>query len=694
MKNLLKNILVPIKDIQETRGILIPIGMEYLQMVVTGPPGAGKSYYINQIGGWPNEGYIDLTQKNWWKNQTLIYRPREVHLGMPFKGFNEALTVFDKEWVEAEPSPLLEPARIKIPGRGTSFLQKNWINRYVFEFLLPPPEKIFNRRLQRQDQGYFPVDVGLTLEMVERQVQAYQEIALYLHRAGLNISIRDSLSGPPYYIAEKGAVSVPRWSIPTKPPRPSLNSVKGWKQVLGLNRSTWFNITAEPKALVEVSRVAHDGKTFEMLIGDQRFYFAPEIPLGVKWASLRKHWRISAPYVCDSSEPLGFVRIQDGETVIMGRANKIFRHILQFDSSIADRHVGITNQRGDLTFTPLAHEQPVQLVRSDDMDYRERVKLERENAFYSIRQIFGGQIKQKSATEALQLLHNTIDCMTRDPAREVARSGQGGGIIRLDNDTIPVIVGDLHGQVDNLLKILSENCMLRHLDRKAVTMVLLGDALHSEIAGEMEKMDSSILMIDLICALKLRFPENFHYIAGNHDSFSETISKNGISQGLLLKEELLDRRGSDYVNAMETFFSSLPYIVHAENFFACHAAPPISTVTYNDLVNITQHPSLIREITRNRLQRPNYPGGYNKKDIARFRKTLGCAKKTPFIVGHTPIDPFGSAWKNVDGIKNHHIIYSALQDGPAVLQYIRGRFIPLHYPAEPLTKLINDLKPL
>ncbi len=691
MANMLKKILVPIKDVQNIRGVLLPIGLEYLQLVVTGPPGAGKSYYINQIGGWPNEGYIDLTRKGWWKNQSLIYRPREVHLGMSFKGYDEALTVFDKEWVEAPTVPLLDPSRIRIPPPVTSFFHTNWRNRYIFEFLLPTPEVIFERRQKRQNEGYFPVDAGMTLDTVRHQVQAYEEVALYLHRAGMNIFVRRSIDGPPLYISENGVASVPQWSISTRPQRPNLKNVEGWMQLLGFRRSNWFTITQEPRALSTVSRVAHDGKTFEMLIGEQRFYFLPEIPLGVKRRAVRKSWRLSAPHACDGSKPAGFVRIQDGETVIIGRSNTIYDHILQFDTAVSQRHVAITNQRGDLTFTPLDHERSVQLVRSDDLDYRGRVKIERQNAFHALRHLYGGRIQQKNQKEALQLLRDAVNCMCHSPFREQARSGTGGGIIRLEKKTIPVIVGDLHGQVDNLLKILSENCLLHHLENKDVTMVLLGDALHSEIAGEMEDMAGSILMLDLLCTLKLKFPESFHYICGNHDSFSEDISKNGISQGIMLKKELYELRGREYVQEVERFFSTLPYIVSSDLFFACHAAPPRSRVRYEDLVNISENASLIREVTCNRLQRPNYLGGYSKKDITRFRKVLGLAKGTPFIVGHTPMDPFGSVWKNVGGIKNHHIIYSAHQSGPTILQYIRGRFIPLSYPAEPLTRLINDL---
>ena len=66
-------------------------------------------------------------------------------------------------------------------------------------------------------------------------------------------------------------------------------------------------------------------------------------------------------------------------------------------------------------------------------------------------------------------------------------------------------------------------------------------------------------------------------------------------------------------------------------------------------------------------------------------------KKTVLIVGHTPLDPFGSVWKNVGTIKNHHIIYSAHTEGPSLFIELDNNLIPVSFPAEPLTKLINKL---
>lgn len=692
MEDLLKKILVPIKNTQNIRGIAMPIGLEYLQLIVTGPPGAGKSYYINQIRGWPNEGYIDLTRRGWWRDQTLIYRPREVHLGMPFVGHKEALTVFDKEWLATSPPLALDLARIRIPPNGERFFQTNWRDKYIFEFLLPEPDLIYERRLARQDQGYFPVDHALTREMVELQVLAYQEIALYMHRAGMNIYLRKGLEGRPMRIAEKGVAAVPRWAISSKPPRPSLKTLAGWKQLLGMGQSNWFTITNDVQKISGINRIAHDGRTFEMLLGDQRLCFHPEIPLGVKRNSIKKNWIVNTPQACSTISPAGFVRIKVGETVIFGKSNKEFDDILHFSDKVAKRHVTVTNIRGDLTITPLDEIVGVKLVRFDDLDYRERLASNRYKSFLYLRQLFGGPIQLLEKTTALERIRKVNQLLAQEPLRPLTGSGTPGGIIALEQRAVPVIVGDLHAEVDNLLKILSENCLLGCLRSKSATLVLLGDAVHSENLDEMEEMDSSILMMDLIFALKLHFPANFFYIRGNHDSFSSDISKNGISQGVLMRERLLKLRGPEYVTEMERFYRQLAYIVTSPYFYATHAGPPRSDVTYEDLLHIADNDDLAREITRTRLQRANYPGGYNKSDIKRFRKTLGIEKKIPFVVGHTPLDPFGSVWKNVGAIKNHHIIFSAHQQGPAIFQQIKNELIPLSYPAEPLTQLINNLK--
>jgi hypothetical protein len=140
---------------------------------------------------------------------------------------------------------------------------------------------------------------------------------------------------------------------------------------------------------------------------------------------------------------------------------------------------------------------------------------------------------------------------------------------------------------------------------------------------------------------------------------------------------------------MEQFYDSLAYVIKSDSFAACHAGPPRKKVTRNKLINLHSHPKIRKDLVSSRLKRPNYLAGYSKSDVKKFRKGLGLAKRTPCIVGHTPIDPSGSVWLNVADIKGHHIIYSGKQTGPSVFIQINKKMIPLSYPAEPLTKIIG-----
>lgn len=692
MADPLKKILEPIKELQNIRGIDLPIGLEFLQLVVTGPPGAGKSHYIEQIRGWPNEGYLDLTQKSWWKNQSLIFRPREVHLGLPFRGIKEAVTVFDKEWLDSPVPPELDLPRIRIPPAKKYFFQSDWRERYIFEFLIPSPTTIYEQRLARQSHGYFPVDENLSLEMVRQQVAVYREVALYLHRAGLNVYIRKSLDKPPMVIVEKGVATVPSWTLDRKPRRPSLKTAAGWKWLFRRHYPIqWITLSDQPQTLDRAGRIAHDGRSFDLLLADTRLRFQPEIPLGVKKKATPKNWIVNTEQGCSTKNMHGFIRIRVGETIIIGQAHKEFSQLFQFSEQVAKRHVSVTNRRGDLIINPLVSDRPTQVIRHDDLDYREQLEQGRYKTLLAIRKIYGQAIAPLSGELALQTITDINRLLMAEPFRPLDKTGKPGGLVEIPAGITPVIVGDLHAQVNNLLKILSENCLLDCLRMKTAALIILGDAVHSEMANEMAKFESSMLIMDLIFRLKLTFPDNVFYLRGNHDSFSPEVNKNGILQGEMFKEILLKVRGREYVREMQDFYDRLPYVILSDSFIACHAGPPRAATSRDDLVNIGENVNLATELTNTRLHRPHYLTGYTKGDVKKLRKSLNLSPKTRFIVGHTPLDPFGSFWLHAANIKNHHIIYSAHSEGPSLIIRTGESFNPITFPSEPLIEIINDL---
>lgn len=182
----------------EIRGIEYPRGERFRRILVTGPPGSGKSTLIMKLRGWPEEGYLDLAEDSWWRNRVLAYRPRELHLGLPFIGHERSHAVFDKEWLE-EPGAL-DLKRIMIPPLKRRFWQRDWRSYFLFDFQLPPAKLIFEKRKERKAHGTHPVDVELTQSMVNQQVAIYMALAEHLHRSGLRVIVRNSFQGTPRYI--------------------------------------------------------------------------------------------------------------------------------------------------------------------------------------------------------------------------------------------------------------------------------------------------------------------------------------------------------------------------------------------------------------------------------------------------------------------------------------------------------------
>ena len=185
----------PIESLQHFQGIDFPADIRCGQILVTGPPGAGKTTLIGHLGGWSEEGYLDLGRKHWWRSEILCVRPREIHLGLPFQGLANAVSVFDAEFLDCDPLPPVDFDRIVLPPRKRHFLSVDWYHRYVFEFLLPPPEVVFARRTQRASLSTHPVDAQLSLTICTAQRDVFRRVAEFLHRKGFSVHLREGTDG-------------------------------------------------------------------------------------------------------------------------------------------------------------------------------------------------------------------------------------------------------------------------------------------------------------------------------------------------------------------------------------------------------------------------------------------------------------------------------------------------------------------
>ncbi|MCP4406210.1 MAG: serine/threonine protein phosphatase [Gammaproteobacteria bacterium] len=320
----------------------------------------------------------------------------------------------------------------------------------------------------------------------------------------------------------------------------------------------------------------------------------------------------------------------------------------------------------------------------------ERITTRRCRALQHLGEIFGGPIKPLPPEQALDTLQQVNELLRKEPYRPLDSYGNIGGLLNLPKHLTPIVVGDLHAQTENLLKILSENMYLEALEKGDAALIILGDAVHPEGEDELSYMDSSILIMDMILKLKLRFPDNVFMILGNHDSFSLDVMKGGIPQGLLWEKRVIATRGETYRDAMELFYRQLPLVVISEHFVACHAGPPRGTPSREMLVDVRRYPNLFRELTWTRVKTPRFPAGYTRGDVRRFRKALGISENIPFIVAHYPLSREDTIWLNVIGIPRHHIVFSALPEQMGIFTRIDNEMVAQIYPAENLSPWVNQ----
>lgn len=184
----------PAASLTALREVKVPADVKFRQIIVTGPPASGKSTIVAKLGGWPEEGYLDLAVQ-WWRDRSLTLRPREVHLGFPVTGHRESLAVSDSAWNETFPE--LELSRIMIPPAKRGFLSVDWRSRYAFDVQLPSARRLLAIRQQRATKGTHARDADTTLEQVEHQVAAYRAVAHHLSRSGVRVYVRLEPGGEP-----------------------------------------------------------------------------------------------------------------------------------------------------------------------------------------------------------------------------------------------------------------------------------------------------------------------------------------------------------------------------------------------------------------------------------------------------------------------------------------------------------------
>jgi hypothetical protein len=436
-------------------------------------------------------------------------------------------------------------------------------------------------------------------------------------------------------------------------------------------------------------RVESRETPFIIEMGKQTLHLCPDRPADSRNRTPPYDYVLFDPelYYSGISQSL---RLKPGESLSIDHRQEHHKVVFSKPKHAFRRHLQISHKGDALVFRDPISELGTYLSFFPDEDEGLRYELRRAGRLRQIREIYGGPLVQLEPDEALETLKAVNHLLKEDPYREKDSLGNAGSVVDLPAWITPVIVGDLHAQVDNLLKILTENAFLESIDQGDAALVLLGDAVHLEADEKLADMDSSVLIMDLILKLKLAYPKQVFFVMGNHDSFSPDVMKGGVPQSVLWEKRLAELRGKEYCEELAFFYRQSPLVVLSEDFIACHAGPPCSNVSIEKLIEARQFPELVHELTWNRIKTRGWPLGYRKGDVRRFRKSLGLDDSIPFIVAHYPQSRGGTLWLNVDGIPNHHILFSARSDRVALFTRVRGELTPQMYPSEPLLQAVSD----
>lgn len=433
--------------------------------------------------------------------------------------------------------------------------------------------------------------------------------------------------------------------------------------------------------------VAYDGSAYKIIVADKELHLYPD-PLISTPPSEYPDLILVDPDEY-SNTTYGFKRISLHKKLILGREDAEQVLFFNYSQKVAMRHLSIEFKKGGIVFKDFFTSTGSKISRIKDKTTHSLLLSKRLDSMQKICRMYGGPLKILATADALVLLDTVNKIMATEVYRRTNHAGKPGRLLEIPDDKCPIILGDIHTNLDNLICILTENNFLESLLKDKACLIIIGDAPHCEWDGLEGEMDSSLLIMDFIFKLKLLLPHNFFYLRGNHDSFSPHIRKAGINQGALWKKKVLDTRGETYFEAMQTFYQNLPMVATGKDFITCHAGPTKSPMSREEITNLQESDCGYTELLWTRVRSPRQPAGYVASTVRNFRKGLGFTEDVVLIVGHTPPTQDNTLWLDVGGIKNHHVLFDSRLEGVPVFTRIGDTVMALMYNYE---KLISALE--
>ena len=240
-----------------------------------------------------------------------------------------------------------------------------------------------------------------------------------------------------------------------------------------------------------------------------------------------------------------------------------------------------------------------------------------------------------------------------------------------DKDLPLIIIPDIHARTNfiknilnytitpelNFIKTAKQISVYQALKKNKIRIICVGDALHTEIntierwkniqiefskniftgpAATLEARDCFNTLFALLL-LKISFPNNFHFLKGNHENIYNTTGDGDYSfrkiadEGNTLKRFIQNYYGEDILYLISYYEKSLPLISITKQCVISHAEPRTS-YTKNELINAKQNPQIIEDLTW--TNNDEAEENSVKKII---KNLLGTNSKAIYFAGHRPV---------------------------------------------------------
>ncbi len=236
-----------------------------------------------------------------------------------------------------------------------------------------------------------------------------------------------------------------------------------------------------------------------------------------------------------------------------------------------------------------------------------------------------------------------------------------------------ILVPDIHARPDfikNLLNCTLPECfpegnaqekkltVLEALKQSLINVICVGDAVHTELYGarwsliseEFKKGDHQgffmteemILNFATLCSLmklKTKFPENFHFLKGNHENILNSNYGGDFAfykyadEGEMVKTFITEHYGEKILEKIARYENLLPLAAYGKNYVVSHAEPADS-YTREQLINAKFDEDVVAGLIWTRNGQVNKPTAF-----AIMTNLLGKrqAKKSLYFAGHRPV---------------------------------------------------------